>query len=115
MFFGRWLPWLRVTVAWLAGAGRMRWRTFIVWNALGGLAWATTIGVAVYLVGSAAQKDVTLVGLVLLCVAALGTAAGLALRYLRRRPRGANQPPATADSPAAIEAQSFESPVPQRR
>jgi membrane protein DedA with SNARE-associated domain len=40
VFFGRWLPWLRVTVAWLAGAGRMRWRTFVVWNALGGLAWA---------------------------------------------------------------------------
>jgi membrane-associated protein len=99
VFFGRWLPWLRVTVAWLAGAGRMRWETFVVWNELGGLAWATTIGVAVYLVGSAAQKDVTLVGLVLLCVAAISTGAGLAVRYLCRRPSGENQPPATADSP----------------
>ena len=90
VFFGRWLPWLRVTVAWLAGAGRMRWRTFLVWNALGGLAWATTIGVAVYLIGSAAQTDVTLVGIVLLCVAVIGAAVALALRYLRRE-SGENQ------------------------
>lgn len=86
VFFGRWLPWLRVTVAWLAGAGRMRWRTFVVWNALGGLAWATTIGVAVYLVGSAAQKDVTFVGLALLGLAAIGTAVALAVRHARSRP-----------------------------
>jgi membrane-associated protein len=101
VFFGRWLPWLRVTVAWLAGAGRMRWRTFIVWNALGGLAWATTIGVAVYLVGSAAQKDVTLVGIILLCVTVIGAAVALAVRFLRRE-SGENQAPA-ADSPAAID------------
>lgn len=86
VFFGRWLPWLRVTVAWLAGASRMRWRTFVVWNALGGLAWATTIGVAVYLVGAAAQKDVTLVGLVFLGLAVIGTAVALAVRYARSRP-----------------------------
>jgi len=101
VFFGRWLPWLRVTVAWLAGAGRMRWRTFIVWNALGGLAWATTIGVAVYLVGSAAQKDVTLVGIILLCVTVIGAAVALAVRFLRRE-SGENPAPA-ADSPAAID------------
>lgn len=88
VFFGRWLPWLRVTVAWLAGAGRMRWRTFVVWNALGGLAWATTIGVAVYLVGAAAQKDVALVGLVLLGLAAIGTAVALAVKHARSQPSG---------------------------
>jgi membrane-associated protein len=86
VFFGRWLPWLRVTVAWLAGAGRMRWQTFVVWNALGGLAWATTIGVAVYLVGAAAQKDVTLVGLALLGLAAISTAVALTVRHARNQP-----------------------------
>lgn len=97
VFFGRWLPWLRVTVAWLAGAGRMRWRTFVVWNALGGLAWATTIGVAVYLVGSAAQKDVTFVGLVLLGLAAIGTAVALAVRHARSRPASGDNGSAPGD------------------
>jgi membrane-associated protein len=87
VFFGRWLPWLRVTVAWLAGAGRMRWRTFVVWNALGGVAWATTIGVAVYLVGAAAQTDVTSVGFVLLGLAAIGTVIALAVRHARGQTR----------------------------
>ena len=71
MFFGRWVPWLRVTVAWLAGAGRMRWRTFALWNALGGIAWATSIAGAAYLLGTAARRDASLLGLVLLRAGAI--------------------------------------------
>ena len=38
VFFGRWLPVLRVTAAWMAGASHMEWRKFAVFNALGGVA-----------------------------------------------------------------------------
>jgi membrane protein DedA with SNARE-associated domain len=56
VFFGRWITGLRVWAAWLAGATSLPWRSFLLWNALGGIAWATTIGLASYLLGSAAAK-----------------------------------------------------------
>src|SRR5437899_6324396 len=34
VFFGRFLLGLRLWASWLAGATRMRWRAFLVWNAL---------------------------------------------------------------------------------
>src|SRR4051812_10716930 len=40
VFLGRWLPGLRVVASWLAGAERMPWRRFELWNALGGISWA---------------------------------------------------------------------------
>jgi len=35
---------LRIAAAWLAGINRMPWHIFLFWNALGGIAWATSIG-----------------------------------------------------------------------
>src|ERR687887_1236688 len=49
VFFGRWLPGLRVVASWLAGANRMPWPRFLLWNALGGIPWAATVGPAAYL------------------------------------------------------------------
>ena len=46
VFFGRWVIFLRVWAALFAGASRMHWRQFVFWNALGGLAWATTMSCA---------------------------------------------------------------------
>ena len=63
VFLGRWITVLRIAAAWLAGISRMPWRTFLVWNALGGIAWATSIGVLAYLVGPAAEKILKISGL----------------------------------------------------
>jgi membrane protein DedA with SNARE-associated domain len=46
VFFGRWIAGLRTWASWLAGASEMHWRTFLVWNAAGGILWATTVGLA---------------------------------------------------------------------
>jgi len=43
VFFGRWLPGLRVVAAVMAGAARMPWPRFAVANAAGAIAWATTV------------------------------------------------------------------------
>jgi hypothetical protein len=59
------------TPAILAGAGRMRWRTFLVWNALGGAAWAATAAGAGFLVGTAAAA--ALAALVVGCTVVLGS------------------------------------------
>ena len=84
VFLARWLPGLRVVGAWLAGAHKMPWRSFLVWNALGGIAWATSVGLAAYLLGQAAGDvfrtfGLAGVGLVLL------VALALAVRHVLRR------------------------------
>src|SRR5437763_37069 len=95
VFFGRWLPGLRVVASWLAGAEHMPWPRFLVWNALGGIAWAATIG------GLAFARDrCDLVGdaQVLLHVAlgeARVVAAKVTLAEIRRRAETTRQEAAT--------------------
>jgi undecaprenyl-diphosphatase len=84
VFFGRWVPWLRITAALLAGANRMRWWRFLVWNGLGAVTWATSIGVAAYFLGTAAASVIGTVGLIALMVVVL---AGLAVLFVRRSRR----------------------------
>jgi membrane-associated protein len=62
VFLGRWITGLRVWAAWIAGATHMRWPLFLVWNAAGGIAWATSVGAASYFLGRAAARVVTHVG-----------------------------------------------------
>jgi len=69
VFFGRWLPGLRVVASWLAGANHMRWRRFLLWNALGGIAWASTVGTAAYLLGRSASGSLGAIGFVGLGIA----------------------------------------------
>jgi membrane-associated protein len=81
VFLGRWLPWLRITAAWLAGASRMPWPRFLLWNGLGGVAWATSIGLAAYFLGQAAAAVIGATGIILLAlVGAAGTGALLVRR-----------------------------------
>jgi membrane protein DedA with SNARE-associated domain/uncharacterized membrane protein YbhN (UPF0104 family) len=82
VFLGRWVAIGRVAVAWLAGADRMPWRRFAVWNAAGGVAWATSVGLVAYAVGSAGARWLALAGTVVL-VATLAHLTGVT----RWRPR----------------------------
>lgn len=83
VFLARWLPGLRVVGAWLAGAHRMRWRTFLLWNALGGIAWATSIGLLSYFLGHAAARIFATFGYVGVAVVVVA-AVILALAHRRR-------------------------------
>ena len=51
VFFGRFIAVLRALAAALSGAACMDWRRFLVFNAVGGFAWATLYGSAAYLFG----------------------------------------------------------------
>lgn len=87
VFLARWLPGLRVVGSWLAGAHHMRWRTFLLWNALGGIAWAASVGLAAYLLGHVAAtifRTFGLAGLAVVIAAVLG-AGGWHLVHRRRR------------------------------
>jgi membrane-associated protein len=86
VFLGRWVTGLRITAAWMAGVTRMSWPTFLFWNALGGIAWATSIGLLAYFVGHSAEKIIHIAGLGGAGAVVLGGfALWLVLRVRRRR------------------------------
>jgi len=85
VFLGRWFAGLRIGAAWLAGINRMRWSSFLVWNALGGLAWATSVGLLAYAAGPAAESALKTFGIAGLALAALVTVAWIGHARLRRR------------------------------
>lgn len=62
VFFGRFVLGLRVWASWLAGATRMPWRSFVVWNALGGICWGTAIGLIAYFLGNSAGSAIEAFG-----------------------------------------------------
>ena len=53
VFFGRFIAIFRTLAAVLAGANRMPWRTFLIANAAGSIAWASSFGLGGYLFGRA--------------------------------------------------------------
>ena len=71
VFFGRFIAILRTFVALLAGANRMPWHSFLLWNALGGIGWAGGYGTAAYLLGREAQRLSGPIGI------AVGSVAGI--------------------------------------
>jgi len=75
VFFGRFVLGLRTWASWLAGANHMRWRTFFMWNALGGICWATGVGLIAYFLGTSAGNLITTFGIYGL-VAVLNAAGG---------------------------------------
>jgi membrane protein DedA with SNARE-associated domain len=85
VFIGRWLPVLRVYASWLAGGSEMPWRKFAFWNALGGIAWATSIGLFGYFVGDSAKKVLHQVGVFGIFIVLVGVVA--AVLVARRQSR----------------------------
>jgi len=63
VFFGRFVAVLRYTVAWIAGLVGMDWWRFLVWNAAGGIVWATLVGVVAYSSGKAAAEAIARYGI----------------------------------------------------
>ena len=82
VFFGRFVAVLRTFVALLAGANRMPWSDFLVYNALGGIGWAGGYGFAAYLLGRSAQHVSGPIGIV---VGTLGAGAVLAAFLFLKR------------------------------
>src|SRR6266571_3475153 len=85
VFFGRWLPGLRVVTSWLAGADRMHWPRFLLWNALGGIAWASTIGSLAYVLGRSTSGSLAAIGFVGIVLAVLASLIAHARRVREHR------------------------------
>ena len=90
VFFGRFVAVLRETIAWVAGLAGMAWPRFLFWNALGGIVWATGVGLLAYFGGKALADNVGRYGLyVAAAIAVLAVIVGVGLKLLpgrRRRP-----------------------------
>ncbi len=87
VFLGRWVTGLRIAAAWLAGITHMRWTVFFFWNALGGIAWATSVGLAAYLLGDAVKRILEVGGLAAVGVIVLALAVAGYVAWRRRRAR----------------------------
>ncbi len=86
VFFGRFVSILRYTVAWVAGLSRMRWWRFLFWNAAGGIAWATAVGLTAYYAGRAAADAIQRYGLYVGAGVVVVVIVGwLGVRYARGR------------------------------
>lgn len=85
VFLGRWITGLRVWASWFAGMTHLPWPTFLVYNALGGICWATSVGLAGYFAGHAAEKVVERVGIGAAIAFVVGFAVALLVVRLRRR------------------------------
>jgi membrane protein DedA with SNARE-associated domain len=81
VFFGRFIAFLRITAAWLAGISHMPWWRFLLWNALGGIVWATAVALLAYTLGEATADAIEKYGK----YGALGAVLLLAIIYLSFR------------------------------
>ena len=87
VFLGRWVALLRVVVAWMAGINEMPASHFFLWNALGGITWATTVGLVGYFAGNAAAKAINQFGVY--AAIALGVVLVGGLLWLRAKEKRA--------------------------
>lgn len=85
VFLGRWVAGLRIAAAWLAGITHMRWSTFFFWNALGGVAWATSVGLAAYFLGSVVKKILEVGGLAAVAILVLAVVGFFGWRLWKAR------------------------------
>jgi membrane protein DedA with SNARE-associated domain len=85
----RWTAGLRIFGAWVAGMSTMRWRTFLLWNTLGGITWACTFTALGYAFGESIERVEQVVGVGGAIIFAVIVIAALVvtMRWLQRRQR----------------------------
>lgn len=85
VFIGRFVAVLRVTAAWLAGITHMTWWRFFLWNASGGIVWATGVSLLAYYFGKAAADAVATYGVYALVAIVVGAViVFLGMRLLKK-------------------------------
>ncbi len=82
VFFGRFVAVLRALAAFLAGTNRMPWPRFLLFNALGGIVWATLYGIGGYVLGNNIHRFTGPIGTITIVLAVILI---LVLLFLLRR------------------------------
>jgi membrane protein DedA with SNARE-associated domain len=86
VFLGRFVTVLRAWAAIVAGSVRMRWAPFLVFNAAGGILWATIYGLAGYIFGNSIEQLAGTIGKATVALAVIAIVVFLILigRHQRR-------------------------------
>lgn len=85
VFLGRWTAFLRAVMPGLAGVSRMPYRRFLLFNAIGGIAWGVTYCLVGYLSGASyhvVERRIGTAGAIVTAVVVLGAVLGW---HVRRR------------------------------
>jgi len=90
VFVGRFTALLRALVPSAAGMARLPYRTFALWNALGGSLWASGFVIAGYAAGASYKKVESYLGRGALALTAVIVVALVAVHFWRRRRASAN-------------------------
>ncbi len=97
MFLGRFVAFARALVPGLAGMSGLRYRTFLFFNAVGGMVWGIGYTLLGFVVGLSFQRILTQVGLWSVAVVAAVVIVAVVVRWLlkrRQRQRLAAEPDA---------------------
>lgn len=85
VFLGRWTAFFRAMMPGIAGLSRMHYPVFLVWNALGGIAWGVTFSLVGYFAGASYAKVASTIGKGAAVVVVLLVIAGLVVWHVRRK------------------------------
>ena len=101
VFLGRWTALFRAVMPGAAGLSRLRYRTFLFYNALGGIAWGLTFTLAGYFAGKSYERVVSIAGKAstgILVAVVLGISGFLVWRRVRERRQLSAEGPAHGPS-----------------
>ncbi|MFC8350452.1 DedA family protein [Streptomyces sp. NPDC057280] len=100
----RFVPIVRTFAPIVAGAGRMKYRTFLTYNVIGGVAWGTGVTLAGYWLGQidVIHKNVEAILVLIVFVSVVP----IIIEYLRER----SKKKAAAEQPAAPQPQAYQPP-----
>jgi membrane protein DedA with SNARE-associated domain len=85
VFLGRWTAFFRAVMPGLAGLSQMRYRTFLLWNAVGGIAWGVTLSLVGYFAGASYEKVASSIGKGAAVVLAVAVITALVVWRVRRK------------------------------
>ena len=87
IFLGRFFPFIRTFVPFIAGMGGMHWRNFVVWNVLGGVTWSTMFTLLGFFFGGipVVQEHFELLIVGIVVVSLVPTVVGLVRARLKPR------------------------------
>ena len=87
IFLGRFFPFIRTFVPFIAGMGGMHWRNFVIFNVLGGITWSTVFTLLGYFFGGIpfVQEHFELLIIGIVAVAIIPTVVGLVKAKLGKK------------------------------
>jgi membrane protein DedA with SNARE-associated domain len=97
VFLGRFVAFARAFIPGLAGMSGLRYRTFFVYNAIGGVIWGVGYTLLGYVVGLSFEHIVSVVGRWSLLVVGVVVVAAVVIQVVRRRREGTARPATGTD------------------